>query len=78
MATSGAQSIPGVTLRETYRFESVEGEARVEETVSEKMPRRTNREARVDHTPIVETGETRREAVELAVAAFRRESATPV
>ena len=71
MATSGAQSIPGVTLREAYRFESGEGEGRVEGVVFKRLPRRVNWEARIDHTSIVETGETRRQAVELAIAAFR-------
>ncbi len=77
MATSGSQSIPGVTLREAYRFESGDGEYRVEGTVFKKLPRRVSWEARVDNTSIVETGETRREAVELAIAEFRLQSGAP-
>ena len=75
MATSGAQSIPGVTLRDAYRFESSDSEAAFEGIVFKKLPRRINWEARIDGTSIVEIGETRREAVELAIAAFRRQSA---
>lgn len=74
MATSGAQSTPGVQLREAYRFESVDGASRVEGVVFKKPPRRVNWEARIDHTSIVETGETRREAVELAIGVFRQQS----
>ena len=60
MATSGAQSIPGVTLREAYRFESSDGERMFEGTVFKKLPRRINWEARIDGTSIIEVGETRR------------------
>ena len=77
MATSGAESIPGVTLREAYRFESSDGETMFEGTVFKKLPRRINWEARIDGTSIVEVGETRREAVELAIAAFRQQSRNP-
>jgi hypothetical protein len=78
MATGGAQSIPGVTLREAYRFESSDdGQIAFEGTVFKRLPRRINWEARIDGTSIVEVGETRREAVELAIAAFRRQSAEP-
>lgn len=75
MATGGAQSIPGVTLREAYRFESSDGQNAFEGTVFKRLPRRINWEARIDGTSIVEAGETRREAVELAIAAFRRQGA---
>ena len=75
MATGGPQSISGVTLRDAYRFESSDGQAAFEGTVFKKLPRRINWEARIDGTSIVEVGETRREAVELAIAAFRRQSA---
>ena len=75
MATGGAQSIPGVTLREAYRFESSDGRIAFEGTVFKKVPRRINWEARIDGTSIAEVGETRREAVELAIAAFRLQSA---
>ena len=71
MATSGPQSIPGVTLREAYRFESRDGDGVIEGTVFNKPPRPLNWEARVDDTTIVATAETRREAVELAIASFR-------
>ncbi len=71
MATSGPQSIPGVTLREAYRFESRSGDGVIEGTVFKKPPGRINWEARVDNTRIVETAETRREAVERAIASFR-------
>ena len=73
MATSGAQSIPGVTLHEAYRFQSADRETQFEGTVFKKLPRRSNWEARIDNTSIVEVAETRLEAVELAVAAFRRQ-----
>ena len=73
MAPGGAQSIPGVTLREAYRFESSDGEKMFEGTVFKKLPRRINWEARIDGTSIIEVGETRREAVELAIAAFRQQ-----
>ena len=75
MATGGAQSIPGVTLREAYRFESSDNEVGFAGTVFKKLPRRINWEATIDGTSIVEVGETRREAVELAIAAFHRQSA---
>lgn len=75
MATSGAQSIPGVTLHEAYRFESSGGQIAFEGTVFKRLPGRINWEARIDGTSIAEVGETRREAVELAIAAFRRQSA---
>lgn len=75
MATGGAQSIPGVTLREAYRFESSDGQIAFEGTVFKRLPRRINWEARIDGTSIVEVGETRREAVELAIAALRRQNA---
>jgi hypothetical protein len=74
MATSGAQSIPGVTLRDAYRFESSDTATAFEGIVFKKLPRRINWEARIDGTSIVEIGETRREAVELAIAAFHRQS----
>ena len=79
MARSGAQSIPGVTLRDAYRFESSDrdGEGRFEGTVFKKLPRRLNWEARIDNTSIVATGETRREAVERAIAEFRGQPAKP-
>jgi hypothetical protein len=64
MAVSGAQSIPGVTLHDAYRFDAGDG---IEGTVFKVLPRRTTWEARVDGTPIAARGETRREAVELAV-----------
>jgi len=77
MATGGAQSIPGVTLHEAYRFESSDGEPAFVGTVFKKLPRRINWEARIDETSIAEVGETRREAVERAIAAFRGQSADP-
>jgi hypothetical protein len=77
MATGGAQSIPGVTLHEAYRFESSDDQLAFEGTVFKRLPRRINWEARIDGTSIVEVGETRREAVELAIAAFRSQSAKP-
>lgn len=68
MARSGAQSIPGVTLRDAYRFESTDAEQPFEGVVFKKQPRRLNWEARIDDTTIIATGETRREAVEAAIA----------
>ncbi len=68
MATGGAQSIPGVTLREAYRFESTDAENPFEGIVFKKLPRRLNWEARIDNTAIAAMGETRREAVEQAIA----------
>jgi hypothetical protein len=75
MATGGAQSIPGVTLREAYRFESSDGQIAFEGSVFKRLPRRIDWEARIDGTPIVEVGETRRKAVELAIAALVRQGA---
>lgn len=75
MARSGAQSIPGVTIRDAYRFESSDKDVVFEGVVFKKLPRRINWEARIDRTSIVEVGETRRQAVELAIAAFRQQSA---
>ena len=77
MAAGGAQSIPGVTLREAYRFESSDAQIAFEGIVFKRLPRRINWEARIDGTSIVEVGETRREAVELAIASFRQLSAEP-
>jgi hypothetical protein len=68
MATSGPQAIPGVTLHEAYRFVSTD-DPPVEGTVFKKLPPRIVWEARVDNTTITATGETRREAVERALAA---------
>lgn len=68
MAHSGPQSIPGVTLQEAYRFAAGEGDGFVEGTVFKSLPRRIVWEAHVDGTSIVVYGETRREAVEFAVA----------
>ena len=76
-ATGGAQSIPGVTLREAYRFESSDDKIAFEGIVFKRLPRRINWEARIDGTSIAEVGETRLEAVELAIAAFRRQRAEP-
>lgn len=68
MAHSGPQSIPGVTLQEAYRFSTGAGEGLVEGTVFKALPRRIVWEAHVDGTTIVVYGETRRDAVEFAVA----------
>ena len=78
MATSGAQSIPGVKLHEAYRFESSDDGPHLEGTVFKKLPRRINWEARIDNSTVAEFGETRRDAVELAIATFRRQSGNPV
>ena len=77
MARSGAQSIPGVTLRDAYRFESDDAECGFEGVIFKELPRRLNWEAWIDNSSIVAFGETRREAVEEAVAEFRRRSNTP-
>ena len=79
MTRSGAQSIPGVTLRDAYRFESndIEGGEPFEGIFFKKLPRRLNWEARIDNTSIATTGETRRDAVEGAVAEFRRQTSRP-
>lgn len=68
MARSGPQSIPGVTLHTAYRFESTDSDDPFEGIVFKRLPRQLNWEARIDDTTIVVTGETRREAVERAVA----------
>lgn len=68
MTMAGAQSIPGVTLREAYRFESTDSDNPFEGTVFKKLPRRLNWQAHIDNTTIAATGETRREAVERAIA----------
>ena len=52
MATGGAQSIPGVALREAYRFESSDSEVGFAGTVFKKLPRRINWEATIDGTSI--------------------------
>jgi hypothetical protein len=67
VATGGAQSIPGVTLHEAYRFEAHDGDQRVEGFVYKALPRRISWEAKFDGTAIRVKAETRREAVELAV-----------
>lgn len=71
MARSGAQSIPAVTLRDAYRFESTDGDDPFEEIVFKKLPRRLNWEARIDGTTIVAIGETRCDAVEQAIVQRR-------
>jgi hypothetical protein len=43
--------------------------------VFKKPPRRISSEARTDGTSIVEVGEVRRKAVELAIAEFHRQRA---
>jgi hypothetical protein len=68
MAIGGAQSIPGVSLHEAYRFEARDGDKPVEGFVYKALPRRIGWEARIDGTAIRVRAETRREAVELAVA----------
>jgi hypothetical protein len=68
MAIGGAQSIPGVTLHEAYRFETGNGDSSVTGFVYKALPRRISWEARIDGTAIRAKAETRREAVELAVA----------
>ena len=68
MARSGPQSIPGVTLRTAYRFESTDVDDPFEGIVFKRLPRRLNWEARIDDTTIVAVGETRRDAVERAIA----------
>jgi len=57
-----------VTLRDAYRFESTNDDNPFEGVVFKKQPRRLNWEARIDNTRIISTGETRREAVEAAIA----------
>ena len=68
MATGGPQSVPGVTFQEAYRFETLIGDTQVEGFVYKVLPRRIDWEARIDGTAIVVRAETRREAVEFAVA----------
>ncbi|MPY95885.1 MAG: hypothetical protein GEV08_23365 [Acidimicrobiia bacterium] len=72
MAISGPQAIPGITLQEAYRFSAGAGDEFVEGTVFKALPRRITWEARVDGTTIVIHAETRRQAVELAVAEARQ------
>ena len=68
MAIGGPQAIPGVTLHEAYRFAACDGDKLVEGFVYKALPRRVSWEARIDGTAILVRAETRREAVELAVA----------
>jgi predicted Fe-S protein YdhL (DUF1289 family) len=62
------------TVHEVYRFESEDDDERIEATVLKALPRRVNWEARIDGTPVVATGETRREVVDRAIAAARRKT----
>src|SRR5687767_4243504 len=73
MAKGGPQAIPGVTLRDAYRFSTSGGADDIEGTVFKALPRRIVWEARVDGTSIDVTGGTRRDAVERAVAEARRQ-----
>jgi hypothetical protein len=68
MATGGAQSIPGVTLHEAYWFETRNDDKRVEGFAYKALPRRIGWEARIEGTAIRVRAESRREAVELALA----------
>ncbi len=68
MAVSGPQSVPNVTLHEAYRFEGGAGGDSVEGFVYKVLPRRISWEARIEGTSIRARAETRREAVELALA----------
>jgi hypothetical protein len=68
MAVGGSQSVPGVTFHEAFSFEALAGDRRVEGFVYKALPRRISWEARIDGTAILVRAETRREAVELAVA----------
>jgi hypothetical protein len=71
MAVSGAQAIPGVTLHEAYRFETDDG--RVDGIVFKSIPRLVW-EAHIIGTSIMVKGETRREAVEQAIAEARKDA----
>ena len=68
MAIGGAQAIPGVNPHEACRFEARDGDKRVKGFVYESLPQGMSREARIDGTAILVKAETRRQAVELAVA----------
>ena len=68
MAIGGAQAILGVAPYEAYRFDARDGDKRVEGFVYTSLPSRMSWEARIDGTAILFKAETRREAVELAVA----------
>jgi hypothetical protein len=72
MANSGPQA-PGVTFHEAYRFSAGAGDDHVEGTVFKALPRRIVWEARIDDTTIAATGETRRDAVEHALADLREQ-----
>ncbi|HWL42993.1 MAG TPA: hypothetical protein VNQ73_08610 [Ilumatobacter sp.] len=71
MARSGPQALADVSIHDAYRFESRSGE-RIEGFVFKQLPRRQTWEARIDSTDIVATGETRREAIEAALAEYRK------
>jgi hypothetical protein len=68
MAVGGPQSVPGVSFHEAYRFEALAGDKQVEGFVYKALPTRISWEARIDGTAILVRAETRRGAVELAVA----------
>ena len=70
-ARSGAQALPEVSLHDAYRFESRAAEAHIEGFVFKKLARPVTWEARVAGTGIVATAETRRGAIEAAVAELR-------
>lgn len=74
MARGGPQSIPGITLRDAYRFESTDDDQPFEGVVFKRLPRRVTWEARIDNTTIAATGETRRDAVERAMAELRADN----
>ena len=66
MAVGGAQSVRGVSMHEAYRFETRPGSELPElEGFTYKVGKLW--EARIEGTPIRVRGETRREAVELAL-----------
>lgn len=72
MARSGPQALPDVSLHDAYRFESRGGD-RIGGFVFKQLPRRVTWEARIDGTSIAASAETRREAIERAIAELRRQ-----
>jgi hypothetical protein len=74
MARSGPQALPEVALHAAYRFESRAADDHIEGFVFKKLARPVTWEARVAGADIVATGETRRDAIEAAIAELRHQA----
>lgn len=71
MARSGPEGHSDVSIHDAYRFESRAGD-KVEGFVYKRPTRRQVWEALIRGTATVATGETRREAIEAALAEQRK------